>query len=95
MDVRYTVNSKTHGECGLAGDDQYQVPAALLPNNESPTTHIQSGHEGEGTNLLLVSTMEQKFLHFSVFTLVTTDYAIPAITRLVKVVSTGITQPLV
>jgi hypothetical protein len=36
MNVRYTVNSKTHGEWGLAGDDKYQVPAALFPNSEPP-----------------------------------------------------------
>jgi hypothetical protein len=39
---------------------------------------------GKEQNLLLFSTMEQPFLHFSVCTLVSPHYAIPAITRLVK-----------
>jgi len=76
----YTVNSKTHGEWKLAADDQYQVPAALLPNNEPPE-HTSSLDMME-QYLLLFSTMEQQFLHFSVCTLVTTSYAIPAFTRL-------------
>jgi len=86
------------GTCGdweLAGDDQYQVPAALLPNNKPPEPTSSLDIMGNEKNLPLFSTMEGQFLHFSVRTLVTTDYATAAITRLEEVVSTGITQPLV
>ena len=103
MNVRHTVNSKTvlmhvsntHGEWGLAEDDQNEFPAALLPNNECPEPTFSLDKMWKEQNLLLFSTMEQQFLHFSLCTAVTTAYAIPANTRLVKLVSTGIIQPLV
>lgn len=57
MNVRCTVNSKTvlmhvsntHGEWGLAEDDQNQVPAALLPNNERPEPTSSPRQDGAGT----------------------------------------------
>ena len=79
----------THGEWGLAADDQNQVPAALLPNNECPEPTSSMDTMGKEQNLLLFSTMEQQFLHFSVCTLVTTDYAIPAITTVVNLMFIG------
>jgi len=70
MNVRYTVNSKTvlmhvsntHGEWGLAKDDQNQVPAALLPNNEHPEPTSSPDKMGKEQNLPLFSTTEQQFL---------------------------------
>jgi hypothetical protein len=42
---------KTCREGGIAGDDQLQVPAALLPKNESPVS-TQSGHFRDRTKSL-------------------------------------------
>ena len=86
--------TNTHGEWGLAGDDQYQVPVALLPNNKPPAHTSSLDTMGKEQNLLLFSTMEQQFLNFSVCTLLSTAYVIPAITGVVNLVSIGITQPL-
>jgi hypothetical protein len=88
MNVRYTVNSKIHGRM-ISIKSQLFYSQTMSPQNPHPVwTHW-------GMNKISCSSQKcnNNSSIFQYVSLVPTDSAIPAITRLVKVVSKGITQP--